>query len=756
MNYAMVVSRFLNNNSLVSLAAGFLLAVPLGAAYAVTGEPLPFDQFTVTNGEISAACPDMVKGTVTVTTTCGTPTISDGMLQREVVVSGSGDPTYDGTYIQFILTESGASGDAAAAFYSTDRGSLYFTGEDFIKMNNRGAGIASKQTILESNFNDATLVEDRFDITTQFRMGWAQGGGVVDPWIDMTQNTSSIQYNDSKLLATSAYELFDSSMVLKSDATGTDHTFLEMSQRVLMEEDNPLLNGTQKFKHSRVSGVYNNQGTDIGGAPFYINTTTFMLCSVQPPAPLPPECVMVTPPQTNGNPLLPGGTNGGEVIWASGDTVEATWIGMVAPAIVDSIFGLTRYENITQNTLVPGDSPVSTLISRTSAEAGGALGAWDAIVNQAGQPLFGHAEAMADVTPVSITDFAVMSPTVLMGAANPDYIANSDPALTSLPGAVTIADTDYDLWTVENGVFTATCPTWADTCASVTINEGGVYQRWITAGGEQYLQTILVDDGGKAGVLDPMAADYAANSVGFRMETFVKAGAGNGIASQMYLAERGSDTAYLAAPTAVDMPVGAGDFTNKVSLNLGWANRGSLFVARDMDGNGSIDPGEGIIEPHAAVAIDQGLIVTDNIQTDAVSMENLFSLVRGQSQADKRITLSSRVGTQIGFVDPIEFRNVTVMGEYQRTARTDFADPFMLPGNSSDLTWVAGDALQASWLSAQYGTNPAIPVSQIASTGFNNLTTGESISYTELGTPAPMYPDNWLVDPFLEAPVYNP
>jgi len=747
------MNKILKIAAAVAATASMLLAS--GTASAVSGEPLLFDQYTVTNGAISAACPDIVKGTITVTTTCSTPTISDGMLQREVVVTGSGDPSYDGTYIQFILTESGASGDASADYYSTARGSLYFTGEDFIKMNNRGAGIATKQTILQSDFNDVTFREDRFDLTTLFKMGWAQGGGTADPWLDMTQNTSQMQYDGDKLSATSAYELFNESMVLKSDATGTDHTFLEMSQRVLMEEDNPLLNGTQKFKRSRVSGVYNDQGTDSGGTTFYINTTTFQLCAVQPPDPVPPGCVSVTSPLINGNPLLPMGTNGGEVIWAAGDTVEATWIGMDAPAVVGSIFGLTRYENITQNTLQPGDSPVSQYVSFTSAEAGGALGAWDAIQNQAGDPLFGHAEAMADVTPVSITDFAVMSPTVLMGAANPDYIANSDPTLVSLPGAVTITDTDYDLWTVENGVFTASCPTWADSCATYTINEGGVYQRWITAGGEQYLQTILVDDGGKAGVLDPTAPDFAANSLGFRMETFVKAGAGDGIASQMHMAEAYTGPAFNTQPTSFDMPNDAGDHLYNVTLNLGWANRGSLFVARDMDGNGSIDPGEGIIEPHAAVAIDQSFQVEEAIQTDTTSMLEQFSLERGQSQADKRITMYSKVGTQIGFVDPIEFRSVTVTGEYQRTARADVPDPFMLPGNSTDITWVAGDALQATWLAGEYGTNPSIPVTQVASTSFRNLTTGEAIAYTEIGTPPPLYPDNWLVDPFLEAPIYT-
>ena len=124
-----------NSRLTALLFLGFLSASVCGTAYAVSGEPLPFDQFTVTTGEITADCGNWTNaGGAALTVTCAAPTISDGMLQRQVTVSST-DPDYNGTYVQFIMTESGASGDASAEAFSTARGSLYFTGEDFIKMN---------------------------------------------------------------------------------------------------------------------------------------------------------------------------------------------------------------------------------------------------------------------------------------------------------------------------------------------------------------------------------------------------------------------------------------------------------------------------------------------------------------------------------------------------------------------------------------------------------------------------------------------
>ncbi len=454
-----------------------------------------------------------------------------------------------------------------------------------------------------------------------------------------------------------------------------------------------------------------------------------------------------------------GLTNGGVVDWATGNKVVATMIGYenVAPnAGVDTLFGYTRYKNLT---------PVSannktTLRKFDSAEAGGSLGAWNSIIGPSGDPLFGRAEGILDVAVVSMTDFVVAAPTPALGAVNPDYIANSAPALTSTSG-LSIADTDFNQWTVANGVFSVTCPTFADSCAAADTNENGLFQRIVVVAGEQYFQTIIVKGGSITG--DPSLADFAIGGLAFKDETFVKVGGGNGVAGRMRVAERGTDTAYLTASNRlVDMPTTAGDFTFDTKLNAGWANRGSVFVARDMNGDGVIDVTEGTLEPQAVLAVNQRVFVPAPFALDSSSMEGRFTLERGATEADVRMSLYTRVGSREGadgFVRPIEVQTVTVAGAYQRTDRATIdgidvntlPDVSLLPSDSTqDVSWVAGDALKATWVGGQYGTtSPALTT--VGTTSFTNLTTGEGVSATSLEV---VNPENWFVDPFLEKPVY--
>ncbi|MBI1194869.1 MAG: hypothetical protein GC138_03350 [Gammaproteobacteria bacterium] len=283
----------------------------------------------------------------------------------------------------------------------------------------------------------------------------------------------------------------------------------------------------------------------------------------------------------------------------------------------------------------------------------------------------------------------------------------------------------------------------ADYCGPAAVNENGLYQRKVVVAGEVYYQTIVVD-GNATG--DPNLADFSAGSIGFSNESFIKAGSGSGIAANAYLAQLGS-TSYLYAGTGFDLPTDAGNFSQNVVLNAGWANQGTV-----------LNPTTGVIEPHAVIAIDQGLSVPEYGVTFTASMAQQFTLERGMSEADKRITLDAKVGTLSGtvatpFIEPIALKTVTVTGAYQQTARTDFVDPFVLPSAQADLPWVAGDALQATWLGAHYGTNPVVPATDLNTTSFTNRTTSESVSYTGLKY-VPTGPDNWFINPFLTAPTY--
>jgi len=757
-----------------------------GTAFAVSGEPLPFDSYSVLNGEITptgvGGCPQMQKGAVILNTTCGDATISDGMLQREVTVSGSGDAAYDGTYIQFILTESGASGDPTAAEFTTERGSLYFTSEDFIKMNNRGEGIASQQKITESVFDDATFIEDRFDMTTKFKMGWAQGGGTNDPWVDMVQGMSQIQYDNTKLLATTAEELYGEEIIVKSVGPGLNNTYVEMSQRIVMQEDDPLLDGVQKFKHTRVSGGYNDLATNDGATPFYINTTTFMLCAVQPPDPLPPECAEVTPPAgPNANPLLaPFASNGGNIDWIAGDSLTATWIGVDMPAIINGIFGLTHLRNLTQNDpgwVIGVDSAETRFLSFTYNEAGGSIGTWDAIENAAGDPMFGAAEAMGDVAAVSMTDFSVMATTPLFGAANLDYRPNSDPTLAApLALAFSPDDADYDQWKVANGVFTAQdgispvpCPAAADSCGEAIVNEGGMYQRTVVVAGETYFQTIMVADGDVTG--DPQLANFAVGGLGFKSENFVKGQVGlggTGIASRTHIDDAGDDAYRHLSEVSVDLPSNGGQFVNDVELKTGWANAGS------------VDIGGGVLAPDPVISVLQSLLVEDDITLNATSMSEQFTMERGATANDKKITLTSIAGTRSvpgdGLGEPVYVYTETTTGAYQQSEST-VLDPFVTAGTGEALYWSKGDALRATWVGGEYSTHPAIPFSSISATSIANLTTSEQVVSTSL-EPTPTVDSAWGavirdgggviistdpgfvdvngVDPFTDTPEYYP
>jgi len=710
------------------LIAYLSLSTP-GTVFAISGEPLAFDQFTAANGTITAACDAWVNGNGdAITPTCGIETISDGMLQREVQIN-SADPDFNGTYIQFIMIEEGASGDAAASSFSTARGSLYFTGEDFVKMNNRGDGIASKQTIIQSKFDDTTFVEDRFDVTTEFKMGWANGTGSFNPWVDILQQESLIQYDNTKLLATTATEFFDETVSIKSvDGVGFTNSKIEIDQRMDLTDDTTgTANISQKFKHARAGGFYVDVGSDAFGG------------------------------LINGNPILPGGTNGGVLDWNAFEEVAATWVGFIYTdpnSAIDVIFGNTRFENLSAVT----GNILTSLVSLDTAEAmGGGGGVWEDTIVQSGDPMFGYVEAMADITAIIMTDFTVMDPVKLMGAANLNYIANSDPTLPAVVSdAFNPVDADYNNWTVAGGVFSGvTCPVFADYCMPPTINEQGLYQQTVVVAGVRYFHTIMVGDENATG--DPTLANFAVNSIGFTNETYVKAtnGVGDGIASRLHIAERGTNTGYIPQSTLfTDMPEDAGDFITDVRMNSGWANRGS------------VDIGGGIFEPDAVIAINQSLFVLDNLAIGAVSLDEQFSLERGATEADVRMSNFSRIGTRegaLGFVEPIHFKTVTVTGAYQNTESLA-GDPFTMVADGtlgtptgSSLTWAAGDALKATWMGGVYASDQPLTLNTIGTTGFTNLTSSERAFYTT--TIAPPNPDaSWgtVVDPFGPAPTYPP
>ena len=715
------------------------------------------------NGEITADCPTDLYGANTVS--CTDEVASDGMLQRQITISNSGDATYDGTYVHFILIDNGAEGDPNAAYFSTDHGSLNFIGEDFVKMNNRGEGIATKQTIIESKFNPTTLLEDRFSVDTTYKMGWARASsGLEDIWVDIKQNASQIQYTgdinactggggDPAYCADAPTPLFTEDINVRSDGPALTNTMVEIDQRMNLIDENNDGNAIQNFKHARVTGAA------------YVNLTSDDFFGL-----------------LNGNPLLPGGTNGGNLIWGLGDELAATWVAYLDDGTFNSDFGLTRYENKT-------DATETELVAVNPAdqdqlEAGGgiysysptgvpALDAilvtydgqplWNLIWRSLGgsmyEPLFAGAELNSYVTPVSMTDLLAQNPSVVMGAANPDYIPNSDPTLPAAQNAAYFhpSDGDYSLWYVSNGVFYKNaaldpidCPLAADYCAPTpTVNEDGLYQRQFWINGIQYTQTIVVADSSVTG--DPTISDHSAGYLAFYNESFVKTdnnvGTATGIAARTTIDDHNPDTSYqLANPVTFDMPEDSGTFVQQTALNAGWANQGQV--------GGAVDP---------RIKVHQTYDVTDAIQIGAVSLHEEFNMETGEDQNNKKIEHYSSVGTREGgdgFNQPIEFRSITVTGAYQNTESL-VGDPFTMVGNGTlalpagdSMLWSTGDALQATWVGGEYATfSPTVTV--VGTTSFANLTSGDRVSYTSLVSP-PDSDDSWLTDPFGTQPIYVP
>ena len=133
--------------------------------------------------------------------------------------------------------------------------------------------------------------------------------------------------------------------------------------------------------------------------------------------------------------------------------------------------------------------------------------------------------------------------------------------------------------------------------------------------------------------------------------------------------------------------------------------------------------------------------VLGDARTDHTAMGQEFTMDVGKTESDKFFTIDSKVGlVETGTGDynvPMYYRAVRATGAYQDTARTAITDPLdpgydpLLPSNGQDLGWIPGDALQATWIGAIYGTGPFVSPTKLSTTSFANLTTGERISVTD-------------------------
>lgn len=400
------------------LAVGCIMLV-LPQMASAGGPPIAFDNFIVDEGIISAPCP---AGAV-----CSNETIDNGMLQRQVFIETG---PRAGNYIQFIITEPGVSGNAAADPFSADRGSLNFIHEDFVKMHNRGDGISSRQTLIESSFALPTL-EDRFFSTMEYEFGWANSSAF--PWVKLEQEISQVDYS---LDALNPSEVFKTSAAITSDTVGfNNHLDVNIAQWV------DLGDGAQGFQFEKLAGVYQPTAADEDG-----NVTLLGIIPL------------------HDGPLLPGGSNGGSIAWDSNAMISGLWIGQTQPG---AAFGHTAYRNVDEATS-------TSLTSLVEAEP----------VNWVVPP-FSPLPPLAGLGTVAPT--AVVAPPVPLQAT----VANVPPSgAPTLPVDLPV---EFDSWTVAEGVVTtASCPPGV-TCGPAIVNEGGIFQRMITIGSDVYIHTVVTD-----------------------------------------------------------------------------------------------------------------------------------------------------------------------------------------------------------------------------------------------------------------------
>ena len=76
---------------------------------------------------------------------------------------------------------------------------------------------------------------------------------------------------------------------------------------------------------------------------------------------------------------------------------------------------------------------------------------------------------------------------------------------------------------------------------------------------------------------------------------------------------------------------------------------------------------------------------------------------------------------------PIMFRTNIVEGVFQNTTHT-LADDVLIPSTGGNIEWLPGEAVQATWVGAQYVTSDPAGVQTIGATSYTNLSTGDRVA----------------------------
>ena len=130
---------------------------------------LVYDDWTVTDGVITSACPS---GAI-----CSDEVSGKGLLQREVVVAGE-------SYFQTIVAEKTDTGSPTIIDFS-DAGLLSYFSESFVSKNNGEEGLANKSRLATEDL--VGTAPNNMSIDTEIKSGWARGGP-ADPVFELRQS----------------------------------------------------------------------------------------------------------------------------------------------------------------------------------------------------------------------------------------------------------------------------------------------------------------------------------------------------------------------------------------------------------------------------------------------------------------------------------------------------------------------------------------------------------------------------------------
>lgn len=239
--------RITGRNMKTKLILAAIGAMPLQA---LAASPIPYDQWSVANGIITANCLAGIR--------CGQPMSAPGMLQREISLNSDGSK-----FIQNILTDTSATGNAAT---------LAFSNESFVRMgwarqsNVNGdnqtisdpaqEGIAIKQTIGPDPLNPG------FRLSTIINRGWADDAASPSVLIQQQEDNTIV---GAQVASTFSYRANTNEAGVRTGfALDNDQQFINGRNFDPLRAAEPHASDVTRFSRRTRSGDLNPGGTNAG------------------------------------------------------------------------------------------------------------------------------------------------------------------------------------------------------------------------------------------------------------------------------------------------------------------------------------------------------------------------------------------------------------------------------------------------------------------------------------------------------------